>query len=282
MSISINQRCKIFLAPCLMAIALMTRLPVTRFLPDTWSDKALGQSALWYPFVGLLLGCLLALIVAILPSQTAPLVVAVLMVAAWVLLTGALHLDGLVDSIDAMYAGHGVIETDDVEGESQTLDDKISLKKQTLLRVLKDPSVGAMGAVALVLLLLLKVSMMSVSSQLLLSLLVAMVVSRSVALAFIISTPYTPYASTAGLGAVLAMNTPTIASVVILTGVFIGLLFALPISDVCFLLGIQGALFYSWRRYWLKRLEGFVGDSIGALIELSEVSLLLTLYFLFL
>jgi adenosylcobinamide-GDP ribazoletransferase len=155
-------------------------------------------------------------------------------------------------------------------------------KKQTLLRVLKDPNVGAVGVVALVLLLLLKVSVISASPQLLLSVLVAMVVSRSLALAFIVSTPYTPYASKAGLGAVLAARTPKVLSIAILAVVLLGLFMVLPISGVFILLAIQLVLLYCWRDYWLKQLDGFVGDSIGALIELSEVSVLLTLCFLFL
>jgi adenosylcobinamide-GDP ribazoletransferase len=285
MGIYVNQRLKDVLTPCLMAIALLTRLPVTQQLPEKWSDKALGQSALWYPFVGLLLVCLLFLLTMFVPSQTAPLLLGGLIVIIWVLLTGGLHLDGLADSIDAMYAGHAVVavkEKDENKENKPLSDSDICPKKQALLRVLKDPNIGAMGAIALVLLLLLKVSVLSVSSQLLLSLLVAMVVSRSIALLFIVSTPYTPYVSQAGLGAVLAASTPKTASIVVLTVVFFGLFTVLSVNDVCILLSVQLVLFYSWRRYWVKHLGGFVGDSIGALIELSEVSLLLTLYFLFL
>ena len=285
MGIYVNQQLKSIFIPCLMAIALLTRLPVTQLLPEKWSDKALGQSALWYPFVGLLLVFLLFLLTTIVPSQTAPLLLGAGIVTIWVLLTGGLHLDGLADSIDAMYAGHAVVAAKE-KGESKENKplpySDICPKKQTLLRVLKDPNIGAMGAIALVLLLLLKVSVLSVSSQSLLSLLVAIVVSRSMALLFIISTPYTPYASQAGLGAVLAASTPKAVSIVVLTIIFLGLFTVLSVSGVCILLSVQLILFYSWRRYWVKRLGGFVGDSIGALIELSEVSLLLTMYFLFL
>jgi len=271
-----KRACKDVLAPFFMSIALLTRLPVAGFLSQDWSDKALGRSALWYPFVGLLLGILLVILVLLLPQQSAPLVVATLVVMLWVLLTGALHLDGLADCVDAMYAGHAVIKKEPLS-ESEACP-----KKQTLFRVLKDPNVGAMGVIALMLLLVLKVSLISMSSQLVLSILVAVVVSRSAALAFIVITPYTPYASKAGLGAVLAVYTPKKVSMVILLCVFVGLLFILPVVDVFILLVVQLMLFYCWRNYWVKQLGGFVGDAIGALIELSEVTLLLTLYFLFL
>jgi adenosylcobinamide-GDP ribazoletransferase len=276
-----KRACKDVLAPFFMSIALLTRLPVTGFLPQDWSDKALGRSALWYPFVGLLLGILLVILVLLLPQQSAPLVVATLVVTLWVLLTGALHLDGLADCVDAMYAGHAVIKKEP-SSESEECPKKECPKKQTLFRVLKDPNVGAMGVIALMLLLVLKVSLISMSSQLVLSMLVAVVVSRSAALAFIVITPYTPYASKAGLGAVLAVYTPKKVSMVILLCVFVGLLFILPVVDVFILLVVQLMLFYCWRNYWVKQLGGFVGDAIGALIELSEVTLLLTLYFLFL
>jgi adenosylcobinamide-GDP ribazoletransferase len=285
---SLNRIFENFFVPCLMAIALLTRLPVTRFLPQNWRDKSLGQSALWYPFVGLLLGFLLTVVVMFLPAQTAPIIIAILIVTLWVLLTGALHLDGLADCVDAMYAAHAVVEKEQSH-ENKYLSEKQSLlgdrecpKKQTLFRVLKDPNVGSMAVVSLVLLLLIKVSVVSVSSQLVLSLFIAIVLSRAIALAFIISTPYTPYSSKAGLGAVLASCTPKKTSIIILIIVLVGLLFVLPVSEFCILLAVQFILFYFWRRYWLKKLDGFVGDVVGALIEISEATLLLTLYFLFL
>lgn len=60
----------------------------------------LGRSMLYYPLVGLLIGLLLAGLNAMLHNADV-LLRAALLLAAWVLIAGALHLDGLADSADA-------------------------------------------------------------------------------------------------------------------------------------------------------------------------------------
>lgn len=260
------------LSPLLMAVSLMTRLPVARWLPDQWSDKSLGQSALWYPFVGFLLAVLLWVISSLL-DLASPAVNAVTVLAIWVGFTGALHLDGLADCVDAMFASHSVLPSNRASKEAPCP------KQQTLLRVLKDSSVGAMGTVALVMLLLLKFCLLFELTDIFwLALFMALVLSRVCALLFIITTPYTPYASHQGLGFVLAKYTPkTIASVVV--GAIALLAFiVLPLVSALLVFGVLAIIFLLWRFYWVKRLDGFVGDAIGALIEVSEVAILFVIY----
>jgi adenosylcobinamide-GDP ribazoletransferase len=267
-----------WIVPLLMALSLLTRFPVTRWLPETWADTLLGRSVLWYPVVGLLLAGILSLVVLLLPLSTSPLMVSVIVVVLWVMLTGALHLDGLADCVDAMYASHSVI---DVSGDDDPSAE--SPKRQTVLRVLKDPAVGAMGAIALFLLLLLKVSIAaSLGPQLLMGLLLALVLARVSAVLFIALTPYTPHASVSGVGAVLASYLPKSSAIGMAFLIVVMVFFLLPVSSVLIIIISQLVLFYVWRSYWMKRVGGFVGDAVGGLIELSEVSLLLCLYFLWL
>ncbi|MDH5356084.1 MAG: adenosylcobinamide-GDP ribazoletransferase, partial [Gammaproteobacteria bacterium] len=85
--------------PFLVALQFLTVLPIKlKSLPDPESN---GKSLLYYPLVGLLIGIPLALLAILFESAPTPLA-AILLLSFWVLSTGALHLDGLADSADAL------------------------------------------------------------------------------------------------------------------------------------------------------------------------------------
>ena len=117
------------LRPFLVALQFLTRLPI--HLPETPDECEIGQSLLYYPLVGLLLGLILAALAWAIWDSSSMLHAALL--AAWVLMTGALHLDGFADSADAWVGGQGSCER--------------------TLAIMKDPYCGPAGAVALILLL---------------------------------------------------------------------------------------------------------------------------------
>src|SRR5579884_1252814 len=116
----------------LVALAFLTVVPVpVRKLPGL---AAVARSRFWYPVVGLLLGALLGGATALLAARLhAPLVAAFLLLAVWVVLTGALHLDGFCDLCDGLFGGRS---------------------PEDRLRILKDPHLGTFGLAGGVLLLL--------------------------------------------------------------------------------------------------------------------------------
>ena len=93
-----------------------------------------------------------------------PVVAAILLAGTSVLLTGAIHLDGLADCADAFYGGRD---------------------KEAVLRILKDPRIGTMGGAALGLSLLLRAAAFASipSGVLILALPVVSMFSRSTVLA---------------------------------------------------------------------------------------------------
>ena len=117
------------------ALACLTMLPVGPRPPAT--EQELGGSWSFFPLVGLLIGALLIAVRAAAAELFAPLVSAGCVLAAWVMITGALHLDGFGDLCDALAGG-------------RTPEDR--------LRIMKDPHVGAMAVVGLCMLLILKFS----------------------------------------------------------------------------------------------------------------------------
>lgn len=92
------------MTPLLIALQFLTRLPVR--LPGMPEPQQIGRSLLFYPLVGALLGLLLLGLEWLL-GDTALLLKAALLLAAWVALSGGLHLDGLADTADAWVGGYG-------------------------------------------------------------------------------------------------------------------------------------------------------------------------------
>ncbi|MCA1607526.1 MAG: adenosylcobinamide-GDP ribazoletransferase, partial [Acidobacteria bacterium] len=123
------------LRPFLVALQFLTRLPV--HLAEPPDEREIGQSLLYYPLVGLLLGLMLAAL-AWAMRDSSSMLHAALLLAMWVLMTGALHLDGFADSADAWVGGQG--------------------SRERTLAIMKDPYCGPAGAVALILLLLVKLA----------------------------------------------------------------------------------------------------------------------------
>ncbi|MFT5419635.1 MAG: adenosylcobinamide-GDP ribazoletransferase [Candidatus Endobugula sp.] len=250
----------------LMAISLLTRIPVTKYLPQQWRDQELALSALWYPMVGVVIAAFFICVTLLLPTTVSPWVGAIVLLTSWVVITGALHLDGVADCVDAMYAAHAVIPSND--------DDHSCREK--IFTVLKEPTVGSMAVIALLLILFLKVILLaSLWPEIGVSVLFALVVSRSAAVVFIVTTPY---ARTGGLASILATDTPKNIAFYISAFIVGGLFLSLSlISWLLLLLGLV-LLLIVWRRYWIKTLGGFVGDAVGALIEMIEVWVLLLFY----
>lgn len=231
----------------LIALQFLTILPVR--LQGEFAAQDIGRSLLFYPVVGLLIGIVLSLLAWSLSAQPA-MVAASLVLLVWVVVTGALHLDGLADSADAWLGGIG--------------------DKAKTLTIMKDPAAGPIAVATLVLLLLLKFVMLTVllSQQNWAALIWSVVLART-ALPLLFLT--TDYVRPQGLGSILkqqqsASYTRRLLLIVSLIGLFSVGLFALLFALVVFVL----------LRYMMeRRLNGFTGDTAGAMVELLETALLI-------
>lgn len=237
--------------PALIALQFLTRLPVR--LPGMPEPEAIGRSLLWYPAVGLLIGALL-LGLHLLLGATPALLQAALLLALWVALSGALHLDGLADSVDAWVGGYG--------------------DRERTLAIMKDPRSGPMAVTALVVLLLLKFAALVtlVEQGAWAGLLLAPWLGRTL-LPLLFAT--TPYVRAGGLGAALAEHLPRERLPWLLGACALGSLLCGWSALLAWL--AAGATFWLARQAMLKRLGGSTGDTAGALVELAECAILLTL-----
>jgi adenosylcobinamide-GDP ribazoletransferase len=230
------------------ALSFLTVIP----LPERLKSRKEGGMFFGYPAAGLVIGCLLALLFwsagFVFPDALA----AVTLVAGSLLLTGAIHLDGLADCADAFYGRRGREET---------------------LRILKDPRIGTMGGAAIGLSLLARYAAASSlgAPTLLLALPVLSAFSRTTVL---LALRVLPYARRDG-GIISAEGTTparragaTLLAVLVVIAA--GIL--LPIPTILALLALGAFWHLSW-----KRIGGCTGDVLGASIEIAEVVFLLTL-----
>ncbi len=116
------------------AVGLLTRLPMP---VDTDRAMARGARAAWaYPLVGALIGAIMAALAALLLWLSLPAgIAAALVLALSVILTGAMHEDGLADAADGLWGGWD---------------------KQKRLEIMKDSHIGVYGVVAIGLALLIR------------------------------------------------------------------------------------------------------------------------------
>ena len=91
---------KLFLGFAL-AFSMLTIIPF--FKVHNFYKGINGYAVMFYPFIGLLLGAILAGIFYALEGLVNPIYLYVLIFVFWVGLTGALHLDGVADSFDALF-----------------------------------------------------------------------------------------------------------------------------------------------------------------------------------
>ena len=208
---------------------------------------SVGRAAGWFPVVGLLLGAILVaawwLAGAIFPRSPA----AAIVVAAWTVLTGGLHLDGVADCCDGLLGPH---------------------TRERRLEILDDPRTGAFGVIGIVLLVMLKTAAVAVLDHPG-PLVIAPVLGRLTILYLAVMPP----ARASGMawefhrglsrqGLCVATLTAAMAAGVLVSQ---GLL--------SYLLAVLVALFLG--RVAFRRLGGVTGDVLGLGCELTEVLLLL-------
>ena len=245
-----------FTGELLVAIQFLTRLPVpsSADLPEAETQ---GRSVLYYPLVGALIGGLLCILFS-LTGEDAGSLRAALILALWVGVTGALHLDGLADLADGWVGGQG--------------------NRERTLEIMKDSCSGPVAVVFVVLLLLVKFAALDVLIErgMWSALLLVPIVGRA---GLVAALRYLPYARPGGIGEVLASHLPrgpadrVLAASALLLPLFWGW------YGILILLLITG-FFLLLRQFLNNRLGGITGDAAGAVCELLEAAALIFLVLL--
>lgn len=240
-----------------VAAAFLTVFPVADKLP--MDDEQLGRSMGLFPAVGLVLGLGLVLCNALLAPLLPRAVLDCLLLLFLILATGALHLDGVADMVDGLAGGRD---------------------RESSLRIMKDSRVGAMGAVGLVMLLLLKyLCLFHVPLEQKSAALILMLTAGRWCQVFLARCS-TYIRSEGGTGAVFVDH---VGGAELLRGSLTLLLAVLVLFQFkgIFLAGLLLLFGVLLMHYFERRLGGVTGDVLGAATELVEVFSLLLILLLY-
>lgn len=233
----------------LLALQLLTVIPVKIAEPD---EKKIGRATLYFPWVGLFLGLLLAGIDLLLGILNVPgLTAGVILVITLAALTGGMHLDGAADTADAVLSGK---------------------PKDEMLAIMRDHHIGAMGVLVLVSVILLKVAFLYAIPPIARPLiLVAMCVLSRWSMVLAISL--FPYARQDGKARIfINAMTSRIAITAAITTVILA--FCLWQAKGVLLFFVTSGCAFLTAGFFNRRLGGLTGDTLGALCELNEIIVL--------
>lgn len=231
------------------ALTFLTRIPLGRWLVLEGDDVARAGPA--FPLVGAGIGAVVGGIAAALAHPFSPLLAVALALAAGTVLTGALHLDALADTADALGAR----------------------SRERALEIMRDHAVGAYGAVAIALDLLIKAGALSalINQEHVFRFAVAAgALSRLTPVLLAASLPYARAGSGAGVS--LTRGGRLRAALASVVAVAIAVAAAgIDGAIVTACAAAVAALFVLVLRRWLG---GITGDALGAAVELTEVTVL--------
>ena len=226
----------------LTAVQFLTRVPV----PCWVGHGALGMAAAYFPLVGAGIGLVAAGAFALGHSGLPGPVAALLALAATLLLTGALHEDGLSDTLDGLGAR----------------------TREDALRIMRDSAIGVYGAAGLIVAFGLKVAVVAALPGVTVALVAAHAGSRAVMVGVMAALPYARTDGKAsGVAAVRRRE-------VVVAGL-IGAAALLPLGwravPVALLAGAIAWAMARWMRWWLG---GYTGDTLGAVQQVTELAIL--------
>ena len=244
------------------SVAFLSRVPVPQrhFIGH---DGRLSRAVRAFPFAGVLIVLPAAALAAILSALHAPpLLNAFATLALQVLVTGALHEDGLSDSADGIGGGKD---------------------RDSALAIMKDSRVGSYGAVALVLSFGLRAAAIAAlaaalkPSALGMVLLAAAAASRT---AMVWHWSLLPPARRDGVAASVGEPEGSATLFALISGVVLAALLLLPHGTVfSFALSLAAAAVavLAFNRTAMRKIGGHTGDTIGATQQLAEMSVLFAL-----
>jgi adenosylcobinamide-GDP ribazoletransferase len=227
-----------------LALGFLTSIPVRTSAPQPGD---LGRAAIWFPFVGLIIGAVLVVAQLMFTRFFPPWLSAALIVVVWIALTGGLHLDGLADCGDGLLA---------------------ATSRERRLEIMRDPRLGTFGGMVLVMHLLIKT--LAVAS---LFTPIALLLAPALARWLMLFVAQQPAARPGGLGAEFAAG---LTRSIWLGAAIVPLLLIVAGIPRSIFAAIAAALVtFAIIRFAQGRLGGVTGDVFGMTIEVVEVVVLL-------
>jgi adenosylcobinamide-GDP ribazoletransferase len=239
-----------------LAISFLTILPVID--RRRASEDSVAASFAWFPIVGFVLGAALTAEDWILAHVFAQVIRSVFIIVSLAIVTGAVHLDGLADTADALGAGR---------------------ERERALEILRDSRVGTFGASAIFFDLMLKILALSTLAghRRYAALLLAPMLARW---AMLLVASGLVYLRACGSGSTLLASksknlgrrTTIVAAFTLVVVLTLGAFRTIALASA-----VAIAIVFAMRWFYRRWLGGVTGDLIGACGELVEIAVLVTM-----
>jgi adenosylcobinamide-GDP ribazoletransferase len=237
----------------LTAVQYFTRIRVPAWVGH--AQEQLAGAVRYFPVVGLIVGASGAATIWLAAHVLPAPLPAILATVVTVLMTGAIHEDGLADTCDGLGGGG---------------------TRERALEIMKDPRIGAFGAISLILMLLLKISALSLMPvwTAMFALVAAHAFSRFCAVLVSFAGRY--------VGSAERSRAAPVVQRVKIGDVMIAAVFGLPALVLCgrgaivavvVALVLLSLLF----RWCVQRIGGYTGDTLGAAQQLTETGFYIAL-----
>jgi adenosylcobinamide-GDP ribazoletransferase len=229
-------------------------------IPEHWTNGVqLDKTSIYLPFIGWVVGGISALIFYLL-NLILPVNISILFsMISSILLTGAFHEDGFADVCDAFGGGW---------------------TKTKILAIMKDSRLGAFGAIGIFLMLLARFLLLTEISVKLIpsAIILAHSLSRLAAVSFIYTHDYVRENDDSKAKPV----SKNISLADFLIACFFGLLPLVLFQNYWITATVPAVLFVKifLARYFNKWIGGYTGDCLGAMQQLTEVTVYLTIILL--
>lgn len=230
----------------LIALQFLTRIPIPAIQFNERHNFT--KCVKYYPLIGLLIGIILAAFYFLLFDHLPSLVLSAGLTILSILISGGLHLDGFMDTVDGIMSG---------------------TNEERMLEIMKDSRVGAHSVWAVVSLLIVKFSLLASipHSFMLTGLLLMPVVARWTV---VFSMSFWPYGRQRGLGKMFLDGNHQL-SYAINTLLIFALSYWLLGKEIILILVLVTGVITLFNTTVAKKLSGLTGDVYGAVIEITEV-----------
>lgn len=219
-------------------------------------EKKLANSIIYFPVIGLGLGLVLVVANIILSKTFPSTITSAILVSLLAILTGGLHLDGLADTFDAIGSGKN---------------------KEQMLKVMRDSNIGSIGAMSLILIIILKITMLSAFMSRNQALISMLVLGRW---SMVLPMFLFKYAHEDEGKAKIFIEGTNLKKVILssaFTLVIILLVLKFKGLNLFIVTGFF-SLIFAW--FLSKKIGGITGDTLGAINEITEVLTLFVFYIL--
>ena len=240
-----------------IGLQFLTRISIVR--QDQWTAEDFGRSVKWFPLIGAVLGAIYAAFAyafySWLPARgivLPPHLTAAVLLILSPLMTGGLHCDGFMDTMDGVFSGRS---------------------RERMLEIMKDSCTGSNAVFCFVVLMFVEFAVLldMPKNVVVPAVFVMPIVAR---LMMVVGIALFPYARPDGLGKAFAQyagrSTVWFASLCTLA-------LLLPLGRLAWIsLPVSAAFTMFFANYVQKRLGGLTGDVYGAIATLNEGLVLLT------